>query len=141
MVSSSPFITGSKLRFVRILFISFSGTSIPRTPLLLETKAASLASGRTGVKLDLNGKTTTLNNVVLTNNGILDIYSSVDNGKIQGSGANVVVNAGTLTTNGTKSSHIITLANTGDRYEELIEKIDNKLKDMVITVLKVQIMY
>ncbi len=31
------------------------------------------------------------------------------------------------------SHYIITLANTGDRYEELIEKIDNKLKDMVIT--------
>ena len=81
---------------------------------ITETTAASLASGKTGVKLDLNGKTTTLNGVVLTNSGTLDIYSTVNGGVLQGSGANVIKNSGTLTTNATSSTKEITLLNTSE---------------------------
>ena len=78
-----------------------------------ETTAPSLASGKTGVKLDMNGKTTTLNGVSLTNNGGLDIYnSSSTEGILQGTSFSVITNQGTLTTNNTSSTNKLTIAKT-----------------------------
>ncbi len=70
-----------------------------------ETAGATLASGKTGVKLDLNGKTVTSSATnAITNNGQLDIYSTVDNGTLIGSGTSVVSNNNILTVNNTSSS-------------------------------------
>ena len=77
-----------------------------------ETTGPSVPNGKTGVKLNMNGKTTTLDNVVLTNNGTLDIYSSVNGGVLQGSAINLIKNSGTLTTNGTSNSCTLSLINT-----------------------------
>lgn len=81
-----------------------------------ERMDATLASGKTGVKLDLNGKTVTLEANSLINNGGLDIYSSVDGGTIQGSSIfstqGVINNKGTLTINGTSNSNTLTIRNT-----------------------------
>ena len=98
---------------------------------ITETKEPVLASGKTGVKLDLNGKTITLDSVALTNNGTLDIYSSVNGGTITGNGRENVItyslnyygmdvgctqtlqiiinNNGILTTNGTSNSNTLTI--------------------------------
>lgn len=78
-----------------------------------ETTAPTLASGKTGIKLDMNGQTTTLSGVALTNSGELDIYnSSLTEGKLTGSGTRTIINAGTLTTNGTNSTNKLLIINT-----------------------------
>ena len=77
----------------------------------------SLASGKTGVKLDLYGHTITMGSRTITNNGTLEIYSSVSGGVIEGTANNtdattgVIINNGTLTTSDT-SSNALTLRNT-----------------------------
>ena len=75
--------------------------------------APSLGSGKTGVKLDLNGKTITLGTKTITNNGGLEIYSSVNGGQITGGYTQgpIIINAGTLITNST-AKNTITLQNT-----------------------------
>ena len=78
-----------------------------------ETTAPSLASGKTSVKLDMNGQTVTLKNVALANNGELDIYnSSSADGKLTGSGTRTIINSGTLTTNGASNSNKLLIENT-----------------------------
>ena len=75
--------------------------------------APSLANTKTGVKLDLNGKTITLGTKTITNNGGLEIYSSVNGGQITGGYTQgpIIINAGTLITNST-AKNTITLQNT-----------------------------
>ena len=81
----------------------------------VETSSATLASGKTGVKLDLNGKTIDLGTNSIVNNGTLDIYGTVSGGTISGSNtsttAGVITNNGTLTVNKTSSSYDLTIAN------------------------------
>ena len=78
-----------------------------------ETVEPILGAGKTGVKLDINGKTVTLSGVALTNNGGLDIYNgSTTEGKLTGSGARTIINAGTLTTNGTSNTNRLIIENT-----------------------------
>ena len=85
---------------------------------LTETTKATLAAGKTGVKLDMNGKTTTFSgsSVFLENNGELDIYSSVDGAILKGSANRIIYNNGTLTTNSTSDSHTLTIQNTSSSY-------------------------
>ena len=68
-------------------------------------------------KLDLNGKTITLNNVTLVNAGTLEIYSSVAGGIIQGNANDLIQNNAscTLTTN-SSSTNAITIRNTKTSY-------------------------
>ena len=81
----------------------------------VETSSATLASGKTGVKLDLNGKTIDLGTNSIVNNGTLDIYGTVSGGTISGSNtsttAGVITNNGTLTVNKTSSSYDVTIVN------------------------------
>lgn len=80
-----------------------------------EITAPILEAGKANVKLDMNGQTTTLNGVVLTNNGELDIYnSSSAEGNLQGSGTYVIRNSGILTTNDTSSINRISLVSTSE---------------------------
>ena len=58
-----------------------------------ETEAPTLAADKT-VVLDLNGQTTTLSNVTLTNNGTLTIAGA--SGTLTGSGADIITNNGVL---------------------------------------------
>ena len=76
-----------------------------------ETTMATLASGKIGIKLDLNGKTiNSTATTALTNNGELDIYNtSSTTGKIYGSRTNVIYNTGTLTFNKTASTNKVTI--------------------------------
>ena len=83
-----------------------------------ETIQPTLESGKTGVKLNMNGNTTTLNGVYIDNSGTLDIYSSVNGGILQGNSTRVVYNNGTLTTNGTSSSYTLTIRNTSTNYND-----------------------
>ena len=78
-----------------------------------ETTVASLASTKSGIKLDLNGKTITFSvDNGITNSGTLDIYNtSGDTGFIEGYGNRTILNAGTLTLNGTSSSNKISIQN------------------------------
>ena len=71
-----------------------------------ETTQATLASEKSGIKLDLNGKTVTFNqSYYITNNGELDIYnSSSTNGFIK-SNSVAITNAGILTINDTSDSN------------------------------------
>ena len=79
--------------------------------------APVLKTGKTGVKLNLNGRTITLGTKTITipETSGLDIYSSVDGGVITGSNAanssGMIINNGTLTTNNTLTNYI-TLRNT-----------------------------
>ena len=96
---------------------AFSAVSNSQTIKVLqnvtETTAASLASGKTGVKLDLNGKTLTLDNVGITNGGTLDIYNtSSTTGTLTSNANNVITNNGTLTLNGTSATNKIIIAQT-----------------------------
>ena len=78
-----------------------------------ETTIASLASSKTGVKLDLNGKTITMSNKYINNNGTLDIYNtSSTTGTINGGSSYVLDNNGTLTLNGTSSTNSIKIVST-----------------------------
>ncbi|MBR3133049.1 MAG: InlB B-repeat-containing protein [Clostridia bacterium] len=74
------------------------GETIKVLDSVTETEAPELAQD-ISAELDLNGKTTTLDDVYLTNNGTLSIYSSDGNGVLQGDGTRVIVNNGTLKTN------------------------------------------
>ena len=74
------------------------------------TETTNASNGKTGLKLDLNGKTITMNNVYITNNGSLDIYnSSSTDGKISGGADQLIWNYGTLTLNGTSSANKVTI--------------------------------
>ena len=89
-----------------------SGRTIKALVGVTETTAPSVPSGKSLV-FDLNGKTTTLNGVYLTNEGTLDIYnSSSTEGILEGSGTYIVRNKGTFTTNNTSSTNKITLKGT-----------------------------
>ena len=77
---------------------------------LTETTAPS--NTKTGVKLNMNGKTVTLSGVKLTNSGSLDIYTSANGAVLQGSATYLIQNSGTLTTNNTSSSYTLSLINT-----------------------------
>ena len=92
---------------------TFSANSIT------ESSSAILADTKTGVKFDLNGKTITIGANTITNNGGLDIYSSVDGALLSGSNSNstggVILNNGTLTTSNT-APNTITIRNTQDEY-------------------------
>ena len=78
-----------------------------------ETTSATLASDKTEIKLNLNGRTITLSNAMITNNGELDIYnSSSTNGTITGNYESVINNAGGLTLNGTSATNKVIINNT-----------------------------
>ena len=74
-----------------------------------ETENVTLAAGKTGVKLDLNGKKLKLGSKSLTNNGDLDIYnSSTTDSSITTSGS--FSNNGTLKINGSSTNGKLTIA-------------------------------
>ncbi len=86
------------------------------------TEDPTLASGKTGVKLDLVGKTVTLNKQI-ANNGELDIYTTVNGAILQGNfgGGNTIhytgallFNKGTLTINETNDNYTMSIINSGD---------------------------
>ena len=80
-----------------------------------ETTTATLGSGKTGVKLDLNGKKITLDSKYITNNGELDIYNtSSEDGEITGNLHQVIANNGTLTLNATSSTNKIIIDKTSE---------------------------
>ena len=80
-----------------------------------ETTNASLASGKTGVKLDLNGKTITMSSSYILNNGTLDIYNtSSSTGTITGGNYQVLYNYGTLSLNGTSTTNKIIIDKTAN---------------------------
>ena len=70
-----------------------------------ETETATLASGKTGITLDLNGKTTTIDGMPITNNGGLTVVSNISGGVLTGGGS-AIINTGTG--NLTVSSGVIT---------------------------------
>ena len=73
------------------------------------------------VKLDLRGYNLTLTNT-LTNNGILDIYSSEDGGTLYSSANNVIQNStgATFTTNGTDDTHTMSIISTSTNYASYV---------------------
>ena len=79
-----------------------------------ETLTASIfSSSKTGIKLDLNGKTISSNTQVIANTGELDIYSSNGEGIIEASiDSAIISNKGTLTVNGTSNSNHVIIRNT-----------------------------
>ena len=80
-----------------------------------ETEYVKLPSTKTGIKLDLNGKTITLSSVNFEIRGTLDIYNtSSTTGRITGGNHNVIENYGTLTLNGTSSTNTIKIDTTLD---------------------------
>ena len=88
----------------------------------VETSNAILSSSKTGVKLDLNGKTITMGSYYIDNKGTLDIYNSNSNAAIlQGTYIDgVIKNTGTLTTNGTSTSNALTIQNTSAENESRV---------------------
>ena len=82
----------------------------------VETSNPTLASSKTGVKLDLNGKTVNLGTYYISNAGGLDVYSSASGGILQGASTSssygVIYNNGTLTTNATDARNEIIIQNT-----------------------------
>ena len=102
-----------------------SGNTIKVIANKTETANATVPAGKT-LKLNLNGKTITLNNKTLTNEGTLDIYTTVNSAKLQGSATNVIINNGTLTTNGTSSSYTMTVQNTSATGTAVITNNDGK---------------
>ncbi len=93
-----------------------------------ETEQASVASGKTGIKLDLNGKTITTTNYI-GNSGELDIYNSSSTpGIIEGSyDTCVLANPGTLTLNKTSSTNkvIIRSTNNSNNNKAIFTNRDN----------------
>ena len=93
-----------------------------------ETKTATLGSDKTGVKLDLNGKSVVSKGI--NNNGTLDIYnSSATEATIsKGSPNYIIYNNGTLTLNGTSNTNKfvidLTINNTNGA---IYNKIDSTL--------------
>ena len=88
-----------------------------------ETTNATLASGKTGIKLDLNGKIVTMSSTYIVNNGELDIYnSSSADGKITGGTLQIISNNGELTLNATSTTNkvVISLNTTLTRGIEAI---------------------
>ncbi|MEE3343018.1 MAG: InlB B-repeat-containing protein [Bacilli bacterium] len=95
---------------------------------MVEISNASLASGKTGVKLDLNGKTVDMGTYFINNFGTLDIYNSSSTTAIlQGSNADdqngVIYNSGTLTTNATSSTNPLIIRNTGSNTTSYLEGV------------------
>ena len=84
------------------------------------TTSATLASGKTGIKLDLNGKTINMNSYSIINNGTLDIYTSQDGAIIESSATNVLDNNGTLTLNGTSSTKTMSINGTSSNYDQTV---------------------
>ena len=80
-----------------------------------ETATATLPDTKTGIKLDLNGKTLKFNSYYINNKGTLDIYnSSSTTAKINGRSA--FMNNGTLTFNGTSNANNISIVFTSSGY-------------------------
>jgi prepilin-type N-terminal cleavage/methylation domain-containing protein len=76
-----------------------------------DTSVPTVDEGK-NVKIDLAGKVITMSNSI-TNNGILDIYSSVDGGGWNSSlNAPLFFNYGIFTLNGTSSSHTLSIKNS-----------------------------
>lgn len=103
----------------------------------MEDRGGTLASGKTGVKFDLNGKTIALGTDTLTNNGGLDIYTSNEGGILQGSNTSsssgVILNNGVLTTNGTSSSNNLTIRNTSDNVDARVI-VNNENKNAILNI-------
>ena len=90
-----------------------SGNTIKVMANTTENNRATLASGKTGVKIDLNGKTVTMNNCYIDNKGTLDIYNTSSTaGTLTGSGLQTISNSGILTINGTSNSNTAKIINT-----------------------------
>ena len=98
-----------------------------------ETSSATLASGKTGVKLDLNGKTIIINSSSISNYGTLDIYNtSSTTGTINGGVASLISNSGTLTLNGTSSSNNIVIEKTSSGYGTLGTILNSNSKSLTV---------
>ena len=80
-----------------------------------ESTAATLTDTKTGIKLDLNGKTITMNNTYIYNTGTLDIYNTSSiTGTITGGYNQVLYNNGMLTLNGTLNTNKIVIDKTAN---------------------------
>ena len=95
----------------------------------METSNPTLASGKTGVKFDLNGQTVSVGSYHIYNLGELDIYnSSSTEGILEGENTDlsigVIRNGGTLTTNDTSSTNPITIRNTSANYNARVIRND-----------------
>ena len=99
------------------LYFVQSGEEIRVLENTTESYDATLDSTKTGVKLNLNGHTISLGTHYITNNGGLDIYSSVNGAILESenmSDSCVIKNNGTLTTNATSSTSSVTIRNTSN---------------------------
>ena len=76
-----------------------------------ETETATLDSGKTGIKLDLNGKKISSSaSIVIDNKGTLDIYNSASaNAIIEGTTSWVLSNNGNLSLNKTNNNNSLTI--------------------------------
>ena len=82
---------------------------------ITETEEPTLSSGKTGIKLDMNGNTTLLDEISLINNGELDIYTSLNGGKLEGTRySDTINNKGILTTNNTSAVNLLTITSVSD---------------------------
>ena len=77
------------------------------------TESSAVTISKNNILLDLNGKTITLNGVVLTNTGELDITSIGGEGILRGTALNVIVNNGELSVYG-DGSYTVSIINTSD---------------------------
>ena len=77
------------------------------------------------IKLDLAGNEITLNQT-LSNKGTLDIYSSVDGGKIISSSLKSIENSGIFSLNGTSSEHILSIINSTTTKPSGVVIIENR---------------
>ena len=90
-----------------------------------DTSVATLGNAqdttKKSVKLDLQGYNLTLTKT-LTNNGILDIYSSEDGGTLYSSADNAIQNSegATFTTNGTDDTHTMSIISTSTNYASYV---------------------
>ncbi len=98
-----------------------------------ETTQATLASTKTGIKLDLNGKTVTMSNTYIDNSGALDIYNTSNTtGTINGGVRQVIYNQGTLTLNGTSSTNKIIIDKTSNNNSNPCGAIRNDSSSLTI---------
>ena len=78
-----------------------------------ETTNATLISNKSGIKLDLNGKTITMSNSYISNAGGLDIYNTSSTaGSIKGGANYVLYNTGSLSLNNTSSTNKVLIEKT-----------------------------
>ena len=89
-----------------------------------------LAEGKI-VKIDLNGNDISLSHE-FTNRGSVDVYSSVDNGKIYSSSLISIYNYGTFTLNGTSSDHSLSVINDSKSREGISALLYNLAGNAVL---------